>query len=919
MSKRFLKEGAGGGHMWHPFDLVYVRNGKDLLNFFEEKVKQYVESGANPEIKLDGSNATVKLIRNQEGEWEFAVDRGSSSQLDVGGVTINDLEARFPKRVVLQLLENSEEVFTNAEKLRKYGLEPSDLEEGMYVNIVHKRKSFRARIKEITPHGMVQSNSVLLDIFNAALNAENEKIVKLVQYLTQQMIDKEGSHLVFNCEMIMEGSTEAGAVNAVTYGEGDVIAIHGMREIFPDPKSKRGARKSDGLPVDKGSIEYRSVAEIVKTLKKHNPHKGTKVFFTPDDAFAELNEDIEIDYSAALSERIPIKFEAAEEPITKTLKQWLNDPELVLPDYTERLPFANGKKMSVFSKQVYQYLIPEVGDPISVQEILGDENADLSDLYMKLVSSAIFYHATRTLGREVLRGYINANKVGPSDLNDHEGITMHNPELFKTHRKIKITGDFIVKGMSGAFSDKKPVNENIDLEKDQMPQVEGKTVAIMPGSFKPPHMGHAKMAAWLAGKADEVLIFVSAPGPSSKRLLPFSNTEISYDKAVELFKMLLRGMPANIKVVESSNPHPSPIQALNQLRMPKEERKYYDDVEIDDENVSKYLLGMSEKEKDDPASMARFSMYEGDPKIQIVFAPAIAHSPEYGKLVDSFVSANKSTLKKLEGDKNVKALEMADSLLSSRASKKLPSNPTFDDYVALLSKANTKKVMKLMKISPENLDRNNFSATDLRILIDMKQHYNMPVDDLLADFVGTNVDQYLREISDSDTLEEIKSIIADYVGKIVLDEMSAMGAGAVEGGARQPPGKRKRSKKYEYATTPENDKWREKKEYIVGESGCGPEHEQVMEPEVIEFEPLIGRLGPPAKLQRVAPINIRIGSSKHRPTGVESDAGFKKFIKNKHIYNITDPISQREPHYKEGDVIEPIGSIYEILVNSKTD
>ena len=916
MSKRFLKEGAGGGHMWHPFDLSYVKTGKDLLNFFEEKVQKYVDSGANPEIKLDGSNATVKLIRNQEGEWEFSVDRGSSSQLDVGGVTINDLEARFPKRVVLQLLETSEEIFTNAEKLRKYGLEPSDLEEGMYLNIVHKRKSFRARIKEITPHGMVQSNTVLLDIFNAALNAENEKIVKLVQYLTQQMIDKEGSHLVFNCEMIMEGSTESAAVNAVTYGEGDVIAIHGLREIFPNPKSKRGARMSDALPVDKGSMEYRSIAEIVKTLKKHNPHKDTKVFFTPDDAFAELSDDIEIDYSEPLSEKISIKFESDQEPIVKTLVQWLNDPEVVLPNYTEKLPFANGKKMSVFSKQVYQHLIPEEGDPISVQEILGDENADLSELYMKLVSSAIFYHATRTLGREVLRGYINANKVGPSDLNDHEGITMHNPELFGTHRKIKITGDFIVRGMSGAFSDPKPVNENIDLEKDQTPQVEGKTIAIMPGSFKPPHMGHAKMAAWLADKADEVLIFVSAPGPKSKRLLPFSNTEVSYDKAVKFFKMLLRGMPANIKVVESSNPHPSPIQALDQMRIPKEERKYYDDVEIDDQNVSKYLLGMSEKEKDDPVSVARFSMYEDDPKVQIVFAPAIAHSPEYGKLVDSFVSANKSTLKKLEGDKNVKALEMADSLLSSRARKKLPSNATFDDYLSLLSKANTKKVMKLMKISPENLDRNNYSATDLRILIDMKQHYNMPVDDLLADFVGTNVDQYLREISDSDTLEEIKSIIADYVRDIVLDEVSAMAGGAVEGGARQPPGNRKRNKKYKYATDPEDDKWREKEEYVVEEGGCGPDHEEVMEPEVIEFEPLIGRLGPAAKLQRRAPVNITIGSSRHRPTGVASDAGYKKFIKKKHIYNITDPISQREPYYSPGDVIQ---SIYEILVNSKTD
>ena len=54
-----------------------------------------------------------------------------------------------------------------------------------------------------------------------------------------------------------------------------------------------------------------------------------------------------------------------------------------------------------------------------------------------------------------------------------------------------------------------------------------KTVAIMPGSFKPPHIGHLQMAEHFAGIADEVLIFVSSP-KGSKRLLPFSETEISY-------------------------------------------------------------------------------------------------------------------------------------------------------------------------------------------------------------------------------------------------------------------------------------------------------------------------------------------------------------------------------------------------------
>ena len=79
MKKSILFEGAGGGHMWHPFDLEYVNSGKDLLEFFQTKIIEYVNSEQNPDIKLDGSNATAKLIRDEDGKFRFAIDRGSSS------------------------------------------------------------------------------------------------------------------------------------------------------------------------------------------------------------------------------------------------------------------------------------------------------------------------------------------------------------------------------------------------------------------------------------------------------------------------------------------------------------------------------------------------------------------------------------------------------------------------------------------------------------------------------------------------------------------------------------------------------------------------------------------------------------------------------------------------------------------------
>ena len=371
MSK-FFTEGAGGGHMWHPFDLPDVTTGKDLLDFFQKRVMAYVSTNQNPDIKLDGSNATVKLIRTEDNNYQFAVDRGSASDLDVGGVIIDKLEQRFPKKVVLQILETGDEISSNVEKMLKFGLVPADIEEGLIVNITHKKKTIKVRIKEVIPHGMVFSNTILLEIFNAALKADQSKIVQYIQKLSDDLLNNETSQLVFSCEMIMEGSTDGAAVNAIEYGEGGVIAVHGLREIFVKPGSKKGARDSNLIPLVKGSPYYKMVGEIVDIMKSNNPHKDAKVFYTPRDVYAQVNKDVKIDFSKPLKEKIAIKMSTDEEPVIKTLEQWLNDPQVILPSYTEKMKFANGKKMSVFSKQVYQYLIPDSGDAVSVQQIIAD-------------------------------------------------------------------------------------------------------------------------------------------------------------------------------------------------------------------------------------------------------------------------------------------------------------------------------------------------------------------------------------------------------------------------------------------------------------------------------------------------------------------------------------------------------------------
>lgn len=88
-----VEEGGAAGHMDHPFDLPQVKTGKDLINVFNKAAKS-IET-TPPAVKIDGVNASIKLVTNADGSMEFGLDRGSNKPLDVKGVTVSDLSSRF--------------------------------------------------------------------------------------------------------------------------------------------------------------------------------------------------------------------------------------------------------------------------------------------------------------------------------------------------------------------------------------------------------------------------------------------------------------------------------------------------------------------------------------------------------------------------------------------------------------------------------------------------------------------------------------------------------------------------------------------------------------------------------------------------------------------------------------------------------
>lgn len=89
----YIEEGGAAGHMDHPFDLPQVKTGRDLINVFNKAIASIQK--APPSVKIDGVNASIKLVTNPDGSLEFGLDRGSNKPLDVKGVTVDDLSSRF--------------------------------------------------------------------------------------------------------------------------------------------------------------------------------------------------------------------------------------------------------------------------------------------------------------------------------------------------------------------------------------------------------------------------------------------------------------------------------------------------------------------------------------------------------------------------------------------------------------------------------------------------------------------------------------------------------------------------------------------------------------------------------------------------------------------------------------------------------
>ena len=251
-------------------------------------------------------------------------------------------------------------------------------------------------------HGMIKVGGTVLDIFNDSLPTCKPELEAL------GLLDNP--NIMFNIEYV------AGSTNVLSYGK-NFLAIHGLLEIKQVTEKKRATSE----------ISYNK-STMQKLLNKLNPiaqNYGYEVLGS-----IPTTLEAQPDLNSELNKKYTVNYGTKKE--TKTLKQWLASAKVPRGN----IKTVDGKSITALSKEV----LLKISEGTPLNKFI----ADTKD-YQDAIDGFVIYIATMKLGDAVLEK-LNS-PLGP--VSEQEGIVIRDPKIY--NKPFKITGSFIIKGMSSSF------------------------------------------------------------------------------------------------------------------------------------------------------------------------------------------------------------------------------------------------------------------------------------------------------------------------------------------------------------------------------------------------------------------------------------------------------------------------------------
>jgi hypothetical protein len=149
-----------------------------------------------------------------------------------------------------------------------------------------------------------------------------------------------------------------------------------------------------------------------------------------------------------------------------------------------------------------------------------------------------------------------------------------------------------------------PAMQNLQEDEEQG----RRSLALVPGAFRPPHLGHLEMVRHYAGLADDVFVLISNP-KSEKSKRRIGDREVKLAHSGDLWRSLTQGMEG-VQIFDPEDAPPSPLTAVT---------KVISDPAIAEKYGTIYL-GASEKGGDD--KRFNYILKHAHPDIEIVNEPA---------------------------------------------------------------------------------------------------------------------------------------------------------------------------------------------------------------------------------------------------------------------------------------------------------
>jgi len=260
-------------------------------------------------------------------------------------------------------------------------------------------------------HGMISIGHIVLDIFNDALSIITPELKKLGMY--------DNPDILFNIEYVSGGKT-----NVVQYNNiHNFLAIHGLLELYQVTPKKRATKE----------ISYNK-STLQQLLNKLNP-VANKYKYNIVGSIPTIFKYIP-SLNTELKKQIPIIYNN-DTIVTKTLQQWLHQTEI--PHNIKIKIYDNGviKTVDALSKSILINIL----NKNHIQDFVVNE----SD-YKFAIDGFITYFATMQFGDVILSSL--SSDIG--DVESHEGIVIRDKNI-NNGTPYKITGSFIIKGMTSAF------------------------------------------------------------------------------------------------------------------------------------------------------------------------------------------------------------------------------------------------------------------------------------------------------------------------------------------------------------------------------------------------------------------------------------------------------------------------------------